>query len=259
MKIPELLGFIVNYHASDNLDDLNRSVNHKPESGFVRFWNRVVQWIPFIGKKLMIGLVECQCNNKSLAQFDIKVMGDAKPHLMQVGETTEQVNDFHLLPIPHTQQTSPGGCGDACLDMLGCHFDCDHLKSCKIEIRSDGIRRMPDTGRSVGKSIDPDVFDDQIKSADLRKVSLPETSEAIKDALKSGPIVATVNVLWGLATHKVLIVGYHGDHVIINDPWSGGHQLKSMDRLFNDLCHKLPDRLAHITKEDVTSDETGSG
>ena len=53
MKIPARFGFLINYHAGDNLDGLKHSINHKAQSALVRLWNKVMQKIPVLGLSLI--------------------------------------------------------------------------------------------------------------------------------------------------------------------------------------------------------------
>ncbi len=248
MKIPERFGFLINYHAGDNLDGLKHSINHKAQSALVRLWIKVMQKIPVLGRYLAIGHKECLCKNQRVESFDIQVGDDRKPYLRPINNSMRQECDLHLLPVPHSQQISPNGCVDACLDMLGCHFRCDSLRA-PVTFRSDGLRRMPETERPLLEGLGKIEFHEKLNEARLELKSIKHDKLAIKNALRGGPILATIIFAFGFYEHLVLIVGYHGDQVIINDPWHGGHIKRSMNSLLRSLSHKEDAPLALVTRK----------
>ncbi|MGB1271561.1 MAG: papain-like cysteine protease family protein, partial [Endozoicomonas sp.] len=217
---------------------------------------RLVQKIPIFGKHLTIGHSGTPYQHKEINRFKITKDTNHKPHSMMTDSTMGQNANIHLLPIPHSQQTSPNGCVDACLDMIGCYYDCDDLQA-KVKIRSDGLRRMPETKRPVMRGMRDNEFETRLKKAGLLSHPIKEDKSAIKKALKAGPIMASVKFAYGFFTHSVMIVGYHGDKVIINDPWHGGHLTKSMDWLLKNLNDMKGAPLLVFTRNQERSTQVG--
>lgn len=239
MKIPESLGFWVNYHAKDYLQSLEDKINHRSLSVLARIWNKVVQWIPFVNKYLLIASTQCHGKNKKISEYMIRA-GESKT-------SSPNDEDLHLLSVPHSQQTSPNGCLDACLDMIGNYFNCATLKA-NVDIRSDGLRRMPDTKRPLLQGMNANELSKKLHSEGLQYIKIGIDANSIKTALRCGPILARIRFAFGFGSHAALVIGYYGDDVIINDPWHGGHITKSMQQLIDGLACQ-PSSLLLIQKK----------
>jgi len=184
------------------------------------------------------------------------------------------------LEIPYRSQRdtdalyAPSDCGAACVAML--------LEAYGMNIKIDDIFKS--TGK---KQKDFLSRDDLINAAAKHHLELKKFQSGSKKLLMktidaNKPFIALVNyVAWTEPgsevntqdkifnkTHFVVVTGYDGDHVTINDPlWWGAHRLEGKDKRMTydqfaeawGRCHeflKNPDFVGIVTKEPLPGQTT---
>ena len=147
------------------------------------------------------------------------------------------------------QQSTPNGCLDACHAMLMQHFECKGAENIKGAYHN-GVFVQEDTGRSLFTGMDSETFSQSLFENGLEQKALSQyDTTSIRNQLNKGPLLASIKFASGLSDHAILVVGITGDNIVINDPWHGGHQVKSLSWLKKNL-NKSSTALCQITRMD---------
>ncbi|AMO54562.1 hypothetical protein GZ77_23685 [Endozoicomonas montiporae] len=262
MKLPTgILGQALNYKVRDNSNQLIKKLQpQKTDNPEVNHKGRKVSSVP--DRKYLPSPKALLKSLKALSAYSLK-KSSAQPLLRQnssplaniakgIRHETYRTENNVLHGVPHIQQGSPNGCLDACHGMLLQYFDCKDAHQIQGS-HHNGVFVQSDTHRSMLKGVDSEDFSHSLHENGLEQTALSQPDTAsLKKHIEKGPLLATIKFAKGLTTHSILVVGKVGNNVILNDPWHGGHQVKSMAWLEKNLT-KDPNALCLISRADNDS------
>ncbi len=271
MKLPTgSIGQLLNYRVRDNQAGLTRAINTvKPSAPDGHYKARKTSAIK--GRKFLPSGRQRLNIFKHLKAFKIRAQPanqvQKKLHQARSTDTTTlsgivrgsnhqtyKRENVLLHGIPHIQQGTPNGCLDACQEMLLQHFNCKNEDSVPgTRHKSTGVLVMADTKRKLLTGLDNETFRRSMadNKLELQAVNAHD-ADSIQNKLEQGPLLANIRFARGLSQHSVIVVGRVGNKVVINDPWHGGHQLKSIQWLQKNLV-KSPDALSLVVKPENQS------
>ncbi len=247
MELPSnFLGRLINYKVRDNQQGVVKAIQ-KEASG--EFQSHTAKKYP--GKKHIPSSTRAIEVYKKLRAFKISLLSPTrvKPHIPKPGKPADyravvsgdQHKKYHegrtcLHGVPHIQQGSANGCLDACQEMALQYYGCKTPDQTPGHRSKSGIFVMADTGRKLTQGLDNEKFRNTMADhqLELKTVDAFEPG-AVQESIKQGPMLANIGFANGLSQHSVLVVGMVGDKVVINDPWHGGHQVKSLQWLQKNL------------------------